>query len=332
MSAYIQFTGPIYIGSVLNWFLFGSFIVQLCKYTHLRHVPNACLADISEIDDYYILYQQNDQRFIKTIVFFVFAAEITQLIFMNHTVWHILVAGYGDPTHIFATPWSSASAPVLNGIISAAVQMRIWILGKHRVAQGLSVFIALVSSMQCVASLVTTIQFSLLGREPERLGAINSTVIVWLSGSFLCDVLIAATMVTILARSRSNASFRNTERIINVLIVNTIETGAVTAVVALLQLVFFLTHTDNFIHVCMEYVLGRIFSNVLMATLNGRHRLRTKNDEYSASLSRIAVDQFRLKDMSVCNPTKSSPEGVHISTELEVHTDASSVGRKGFPL
>ncbi|RDB20301.1 hypothetical protein Hypma_012658 [Hypsizygus marmoreus] len=312
MSEYIGFTGPLYIGSVLSWFLCGSFMVQLY--------------------DYYILYQENDQRFIKFIVYFVFAAEIAQLIMMNHTVWYIMVEGYGDPTHIFNTPWSSASAPVLNGITSAAVQIffawRIWMLGRHKAAHVLSVFIALVSVMGFAASLATTIQFDLLGRAPDRLHALKPTVIVWHSASFLCDMLITASMVAILSRSRRKISFRNTERVINRLIVNTIETGAVTAVIALLDLVFFLLDTHNFLYVCMDYLLGRIFSNVLLASLNGRHRLRNMNDEYSTSLSRTA-DEIRLGEITGRNQGQSLPEGVHISTEI--HIDASSEG-KGYPL
>ncbi|RDB20354.1 hypothetical protein Hypma_012652 [Hypsizygus marmoreus] len=313
LSEYIRFTGPIYIGSVLSWFLCGSFMVQLYEY--------------------YLLYQENDQRFIKFIVYFVFVAEIAQLIMMNHTVWYILVEGYGNPAYIHVTPWSSVSAPVLNGITSATVQIffawRIWMLGRHRASHGLSVFISLVSIMGFAASLATTIQFGLIGRQPEHLHAIKPTVIIWHSASFLCDVLIAASMVTTLSRTRRKASFRNTERVINALVVNTVETGAVTAVVALLDLVFFLTGTDNFLFVCMEYLLGRIFSNVLLATLNGRRRLRNMNDEYGTSLSRT-VDPIRFGDMTGRSQSRSLPEGVHISTE--VHVDSSSEGRKGYTL
>ncbi|RDB20348.1 hypothetical protein Hypma_012694 [Hypsizygus marmoreus] len=324
MSAYVGFTGPLYIGSMLNWLLFGSFIVQLY--------------------DYYILYQNTDQRFIKIIVYFVFMVEIVQLIFMNHTVWQILIEGYGDPSYIAVTPWSSVTPPVLNGIVSFTVETffswRIWTLGRHlgthRVTRAISAFIVLIGVVHFGASMATTIQFSILRREIDSLGAIYASAIVWLSGSVICDVLIAITMVTLLARSRTKSAFGNTEKVINTLIVNTIETGAITAVIALLHLIFFLTNTtDNFIHVCMEYVLGGIFSNVLLATLNGRHRLRNMNENYSSGFNSTGtiVQQIRLSELrgrSAMGTMRTSPDEVHIATE--VVTDASSDGRKDYPL
>lgn len=66
-------------------------------------------------------------------------------------------------------------------------------------------------------------------------------------------------------RTRSGSSFRNTDKMINTLIVNTIETGAVTAIVVLLELAFYLHQPDNFVHVAM-YVVTSFLSSLEVTT------------------------------------------------------------------
>jgi hypothetical protein len=220
-------------------------------------------------------------------VYFVFLVEILQLVMMNHTTWNILVTGYGRPERIGQTPWSSAATPVLNGIISSTVQLffawRIYIIKKHPIVHSIAVGIALVALMQLGASATVTAKFSLLDRHPETLESLKNTVIVWLAGSLACDVSIAVTMVILLARSKRLTPFRKTETLINGLIFNAVETGTVTTIFALLELVLYLKYPDNFIHVSFEFILGRVFSNVLLATLNGRRRLSGSENDFGAS-------------------------------------------------
>lgn len=52
-----------------------------------------------------------------------------------------------------------------------------------------------------------------------------------------------------LARMRRSSLFKSTEALINNLIINTIETGAVTAIVAGAQLIMYLKSPNNFLHV-----------------------------------------------------------------------------------
>ncbi|KAJ6481238.1 hypothetical protein C8R47DRAFT_1322269 [Mycena vitilis] len=53
----------------------------------------------------------------------------------------------------------------------------------------------------------------------------------------------------------------------------TIETGAVTAGFALITLILFKVFPNNYYFLTTEFILGKMYSNVLLATLNGRSRL-----------------------------------------------------------
>jgi hypothetical protein len=47
--------------------------------------------------------------------------------------------------------------------------------------------------------------------------------------------------------------------LLNNLIISTIETGAITAVLALIQLVLYKVYPSNYMHVTVEFVLGRLY-------------------------------------------------------------------------
>ncbi|KAJ7457160.1 hypothetical protein B0H11DRAFT_2199919 [Mycena galericulata] len=96
----------------------------------------------------------------------------------------------------------------------------------------------------------------------------------WIAGNFVCDTLITISMVIILVQAQRNSRFKNTETVLNRLIINTIETGAITAGLALIQLVLFLSFPSAYYDIALEFVSGRMYSNVLIATLNGRQRSR----------------------------------------------------------
>ncbi|KAL1680238.1 hypothetical protein EV122DRAFT_276414 [Schizophyllum commune] len=64
---------------------------------------------------------------------------------------------------------------------------------------------------------------------------------VWTVSSVICDVLIATAMIVLLARSRQEAHFRTTRQMLKRLIVQSIETGSITALVMILLLISYET-------------------------------------------------------------------------------------------
>ncbi|KAJ6560999.1 hypothetical protein B0H10DRAFT_2240145 [Mycena sp. CBHHK59/15] len=88
---------------------------------------------------------------------------------------------------------------------------------------------------------------------------------------------------------------------LNRLIVGTIETGAITAGVALLTLILFKIFPSAYYYVATlilmlfllrEFVLGRRYSNVLFATLNGRNRSRNNLPSAISNFGTINRENF----------------------------------------
>lgn len=87
----------------------------------------------------------------------------------------------------------------------------------------------------------------------------------------MCDLLIAVTMLTLVRRlfllcknlfifeqlvqARMESSFKSTAKMINRLIVITIETGTVTVILVAIQLIVYLKFPTDYLHLAMMYVL-----------------------------------------------------------------------------
>ncbi|KAF9465545.1 hypothetical protein BDZ94DRAFT_1253378 [Collybia nuda] len=88
---------------------------------------------------------------------------------------------------------------------------------------------------------------------------------------------------------KSEVWLERRSKIIDKLILWTIETGLLTSLVALAQMICFLTMKSNLIYVSLYMVLPKLYSNCLMAMLNGRATLRniplTQPNVYDGELS-----------------------------------------------
>lgn len=172
-------------------------------------------------------------------------------------------------------PWTAVVSPILCGIISALVQlfyaMRIWALKRTaapRVLAGLIGMLALTQSLTAIVA-CSLLQTDLSQEHLIRLRPLFS---MWLSGSFANDILIAASMIWILqtAKSPTTAYISDTNSLLNRLILNTIRTGTITVLGAGVSLALFVQFTDRNYYFAITYILGKLYSNSFMATLNSR--------------------------------------------------------------
>ncbi|TFK35593.1 hypothetical protein BDQ12DRAFT_668463 [Crucibulum laeve] len=278
------------------------------------------LFNITLVDDYFMLYRTNDMWFIKAGVYFVMLAEVIQLVLMTHLVYTTFVIGYGGTKYLLKTPWSSPATPALNGISEQGLFILFSLLGTD-----MSIF-------QCGCSIGVTIKYMMYGRHPSRFTDETTIMMLWLSGSLFCDILIATVMVYLLKESKKKILYKTSKAMINTLIVGTVETGAITVLFAVLDMAFFLKAPRNFLHICFMYILGRVFSNVLLAALNGRHRVHYSGriNEFSMHQGSthephaIEFKQFPTSSMTISQPSVGrSVVPIHEVTAAQSHTHIS---------
>ncbi|KAJ2924094.1 hypothetical protein H1R20_g4079, partial [Candolleomyces eurysporus] len=315
-NPYILLTGPLLMGSLISFFLNGAFAMQIYHY--------------------YMNYASTDRRFFVFLVVVVVIVEILHMFFSTHTTYSILAVGFTDPRVFINTPWSGAALPALNGTVGLCTQVffawRILVLTKSIWGKMSAGLVVLTAGMQCAASYGVTIQFTLLARQLDLLRTLKRTVIVWLAGSFICDVLISITMVIILTKARGATAYTGSKNVLNALIVHTIENGMVTTACALVDLICYLLFPDNLFYVCFEYLLGRLYANVLLATLNGRQRMRAvSNSEHELSArssgktsqtNQVQLSNLRTYPQTSQQTSKTYPV-VSVTTDVQIDDDSS---------
>ncbi|KAJ7263059.1 hypothetical protein C8J57DRAFT_1513288 [Mycena rebaudengoi] len=257
MSEYTTMTGPILAGTQFNWALLGTLTLQV--YTFHISFPK-------------------ERAWLKTFVYSIFFLDVLQTAICSHFAYVVLSGRWGDPSVLTTLPWSSTAIPIFTGLISASVQIffawRIYVLkGENTFVIGISVLIVLLALMQSLSAIISDARFA----ATTKLSDIPSLVVgvkVWLIGSAVCDVVITLTMVILLSQLRKKLPWSKSDSIITKLIYNTVETGAVTAVVAIVDVVLFISYPGNYLHEAPSFMLGKVYSNVLLAGLNGRVRTR----------------------------------------------------------
>ncbi|TBU62368.1 hypothetical protein BD310DRAFT_919268 [Dichomitus squalens] len=257
--------GPILIGALLSWMLFGISIVQLYIY----HVSFPC-----------------ERWAIWASVYIIFALDIFQSIVVANEAWETLCSGWGRPINLQFPGWTFTALPIVSSIISVWVQAfyawRIHQLGKWRVVP---VIIIITSLAQAGGACAIAISFIWL-KNIERLHDTNmfARTIVWLGGSAFTDVTIMTSMCYLLYRvKRQSMAFERSEFVVRRLIKLTVETGCACALSAVLELAFFLGMPETNIHLIVALILSKVYSNTLMTSLNSRANISGNKSQYSTS-------------------------------------------------
>ncbi|KAF8188187.1 hypothetical protein K438DRAFT_2147528 [Mycena galopus ATCC 62051] len=248
MSEYLLYTAPILAGTQANWALLATLAVQV--YTFYTH-------------------PKNERRWIKILVYTVFPLELAQTGMSSHYAYWVLALGWGNTTIFDILPWSCLATPVCTGITAALVQIffawRIYFFMHKTIWACVVTAIIILFARATAFTNVMKIRMGVKVNHPSfSISPLGSTK-VWLVIAAVCDVLITTTLIIIFSQYRMSipSEERRTNTLMVKLMLNTVETGAVTTFTALIYLVLFLLYP--------QYNLEEIpYANVLLFTLNDR--------------------------------------------------------------
>jgi len=214
---------------------------------------------------------------------------------------------------------NSWDVPMIDAVIALIVQVfycwRIHVLRKTLVYP---VLIILVSIIQCTFGIVTAVKANQLGKL-SLIGSTKAKVAfqtIWLVGSAVADVAIAVVLSWTLLRARSK-TFTKSHKVINRIVQLTVETNALTAGVAVIAVIVYLSvpaHTT--LVVPPTAIIGKLYTNCLIAVLNNR----PIQAEGSTGTSRTTLEtaaSANLPDFRVPNAGK-----VHVVGRMD-HTESA---------
>ncbi|KAH7927436.1 hypothetical protein BV22DRAFT_1031765 [Leucogyrophana mollusca] len=238
----------------------------------------------------------------------------------------------------FSTPdilWSMQALTCLTGFVSFMTHgffcWRVWCLKRSRFIPVSVMTVRLNSTfqirriLQCKWTLqVSLVQFAMIAYGGIQFGlsprvtsigfgySLEFYIPVWLCASLLCDVTITVYMTIILRHEGLKSSFNATRSLSAKLIRLTIETGLVTTVAAVLELILATALSETLWHLAVFYTISKLYANCVLANLNARQGLR----DYDVSQSVVYTSHSRINF--------GPPPNTELRVEAKVEADDTS--------
>ncbi|TFY79387.1 hypothetical protein EWM64_g4623 [Hericium alpestre] len=191
------------------------------------------------------------------------------------SVYTWFVYGWGDINVLNNSETGYLNVPILSSIIAIIVQTffgwRIWTLSKSFVPL---LCIGVLAVAQAGAAIAVAYFLATVPLENAREPGLPVAVGVRLGTSVVADAIIAISMTYFLLKGREETiKFNN---VLTRLIRLTIETGTVTALFAVMDIVFFLA-AHNGLHQVSGVILAKLYSNSLLVIFNNRVFMMSKS-------------------------------------------------------
>lgn len=279
--------GPMLIGVFFNMILYGILIVQTYHY--------------------YLSYK-GDVHWIRCLVLYLFVIETVNTGCDMAMMYQTLINNFGkaDTTKFF--PTLLAAEPITIVVISTPIQLffayRIRLLSKSNWLAGIIAFFATVSLGGGAWSTVRIVKTKVFAHKPE----LHLPALVWLLSAVVSDVMI--TVVLVITLNKRRTGFIATDDAISKIIRMTVQTGLLTSLFAIGDVIFFMTLPHTAVNFVWDLALTKLYSNCLLSTLNTRAELKESSGPRQLSLSgNVGMDmrEFNL-------PTQASPPFYELNT------------------
>ncbi|KAF8630803.1 hypothetical protein AX15_002706 [Amanita polypyramis BW_CC] len=210
--------GPMLIGTFANMILYGILIVQTL---------------------FYFQTYKKDTPWIKYLVLYLFLVESLNTGFDIAMMYQPLILEYGQPSAVTRFPMMFATEPVVIVAVSTPIQIffswRIWLLTRMVWIPIVISSLALVSLAGGVWTATKLAIVKLFAHKPE----LHTPALVWFLASCVSDVLITGVLVFSLSKRRTG--FAATDDAISKIIRMSVQTGMLTSLFAIGDVVFFMT-------------------------------------------------------------------------------------------
>ncbi|KAH8989207.1 hypothetical protein EDB86DRAFT_3081207 [Lactarius hatsudake] len=254
-----EITAPLLLGALWNWTLYGVLVVQLYVYSY--NFPG-------------------DRTLLKLLVYSVFLIETLQTALTGADLYYWLVSGFGNVERLPFPHLSGFDVPIIEAIISLVVQFffayRIWVLS-GRLRSSWFLIVCVVICLCSIAAAVTACYggvYVYLHKKFVSGRLLKVLALTWLSGNALGDILIAGSMLFYLGRRRSEGGGYFSDHALSRIVRLTVETNVLTTTVGIISLLMVAIFPDKRWFICPTAILGKLYSNTLLVSLNNRISLR----------------------------------------------------------
>ncbi|KAH9952930.1 hypothetical protein BGW80DRAFT_564598 [Lactifluus volemus] len=226
----------------------------------------------------YIYNFPGDRVLFKLLVYTIFLLETVQTVLTGVDLYLSFASGFGHMYRLTRPNMSAFDVPIIESMVSLTVQLffayRVWILSDKK-SWWFCLAICVCSTVGATAAFTGGIYIGVRNKFASGL-ALRVLAFTWLIGGALADIFITATMLYQLTRRRTAGNGFLSNRALSRIVRFTIETNVLTTSIAIvsLLLVAIFPHKNWFTY--PTAILGKIYSNTLLASLNNRIALRAE--------------------------------------------------------
>ncbi|TFK72649.1 hypothetical protein BDN72DRAFT_304172 [Pluteus cervinus] len=223
----------------------------------------------------YFTQSSRDRPAYKAIILFLFAMDTFDSVLTGHFLYDYMVTHSADPLPSLFLTWSfNVRATVSFGsdfTIRMMFAMRVYkFSNKNLVPTTWIVTFSLIALGSGLFSIVKGFQVHSLARLHELLNAIS----VIFAATVAADLGITISLCYLLHKSRTG--FRRTDSLIRVLMMYTINTGAISVLDGSIIMGIAITMPQNFLYDIPYLPLGKLHLNSYLACLNAREAIRER--------------------------------------------------------
>ncbi|KAK0479522.1 hypothetical protein IW261DRAFT_1607865 [Armillaria novae-zelandiae] len=232
-------------------------------------------------------------------------------------LWNYLIIHFDDTARINQIPQAISVTIILTAISTIFVHLffaeRIFRLSRNNWI--LAVLIVILAVLRLACACVTAGAMLSIETYSGFRNKFNWVFSAGLGLSSAVDILITGSLLKLLhATRKSSLSF---DHIIDSLILYTLECGAVTCAATIASMICWLTMNNNLVFLGLHFVISKLYSNSLLATLITRYELRNSRDR-STSDGIVDLDMYNMRRVNIFTPGTSFTQPMQVSVKQSV--------------
>ncbi|KAL0573596.1 hypothetical protein V5O48_008355 [Marasmius crinis-equi] len=287
--------GWMFIGTMLNVCMMGVIIMQ--NYL------------------YFITFRRRDPLWLKSLVGFVFFANLLNTGFVVADLYLALISNYMNPTFLAVSTWLFDTDPVIVGLLAGSIQLffawRVKVLTKR-------LYLGLLAAALALAQIICAMLMAWKCRQFPAWADFKSftdLIYAWMISTILVDLVITAIL-------RGHKTGMKSDELVDRIIRLTIQTGALTSMWALADLITFLAIPGQAVHLVFQLSMVKLYTHSLMSSLNSRG-VWIGRDETSGINTINTTGKIVFKDLSRGQSHCRHPSEVNVRVERHEMTDST---------
>ncbi|KAJ7501201.1 hypothetical protein B0H11DRAFT_756159 [Mycena galericulata] len=237
--------GPMLVGVCFNMILYGVLVTQMLTYHQSR---------------------KRDTLWLRILVTFLFCVETANTVLDMAMMYQPLILEYGQQPVFF--PTVLVAQPLSVVLVSMPIQIFFaWRIYQLTTSLWIFLLVSVLALANFAGGLWTSIRIYVLKHVASKV-LLHNSALLWLLSACAADVIITLSLVITLKRKKTG--FRDTDSVVDKIIRATIQTGLITALFSIFDVVCFTAFPGDTINFIWDIALSNLYANCLLSTLNAR--------------------------------------------------------------